>query len=273
MWARGDLRVPPAGPYGEPWETRRPRKRFRHRRRYYRRLAGLAERFAPGGAEEGSLDWNGWFDLWHTHADRDGYGNRGGRDRRRHLAASLELLRVFRRRAESAARPMQVFWLIHPADSSQDGVYVHTPNPNADNFPAGFTGVAWDVPAPPILRDLVPADEWQIGRSPGDAVWPPYYLVRPRERAADRRRVASNPGKEGLTRTAREAGRSCESGITSRRRRAAGSPRRRHRRARSRSAAFPPERRAAPPRSIGLPPCSRSSAAARFRRWSFPSRS
>lgn len=174
MWAAGDLRTPPEwrARYGDDYEPGHPRKRFRHARRYYRRLRRRAEAFElsrPGG----------WYDMWHTHPDWRGDGNRGGRHRRRHLEAGFIMSERALRQAAATGRPMQVFMSIMVRDAAQDAVWVHTPNPNRDNFPFTFPDVQWDVPPPPILRDLLAGRPWQLGRLPGS---PGVYWIREREK-------------------------------------------------------------------------------------------
>lgn len=173
MWARGDLHIPPEKRewYADAPGLRRRRKRFRHARRYYRRLRREVESFRIPGPDT-------WFDLWHTHPDWEGDGNRGPRHRRRHLRAGFDLFQAALRQAPEVPRPVQVFLVIDALDSSQDAVHVHSENPNRDNYPFDFPGVAWDVPAPVILREfLAERPEWQLGRSPGS---PGHYWVRPR---------------------------------------------------------------------------------------------
>lgn len=172
MWAAGDLRVPPEKreEIAGAWGLRRPRKRFRHARRYYRRLMREAEAYRI--PRRGT-----WYDFWHTHPDWRGDGNRSGRDRRRHLQAGFTILRRTVEQTRDFDGPVQVFMLIDALDSSQDGVYIHTPNPNRDNFPCRFENVTWDVPAPLALRELLAGGEWQLGRNAGS---PGYYHVRPR---------------------------------------------------------------------------------------------
>lgn len=172
MWAAGDLWIPPekrefhAGERGFAY----PRKRFRHARRYYRRLRREAEsdRIPSGGS--------GWFDMWHTHPDWRGDGNRGARHRRLHLRAGFTIFERYLAEAAELGVPMQVFMTIDALDSSQDAVWVHTPNPNRDNFPYAFGGVDWNVKPPVILREFLLGRPWQLGRYEGS---PGEYCVRP----------------------------------------------------------------------------------------------
>jgi hypothetical protein len=173
MWNARDRWIPPEKreEYAEDGLPRIPRKRFRHARRYYRALRREAETLR--------VDIDGWFDNWHTHPDWAGDGNRGARDRRRHLAAGFTLFRRLLEQAGQARGPVQVFMLIDALDSSQDAVYVHTPNPNGDNFPMRYENAEWDVRVPVILRELLADADWELGRFPG---WPAVYVVRSRSR-------------------------------------------------------------------------------------------
>ncbi len=76
----------------------------------------------------------GWFDLWHTHFDWHGHGNRNPTLRQRFLAA---LYKAFDRALLQARRRtrIQVFLSVCRSDSAEDALYVHTPNPNKENYP------------------------------------------------------------------------------------------------------------------------------------------
>jgi hypothetical protein len=175
MWVAGDLWIPPEKRefYAERGEFLYPRKRFRHARRYYRRLRREAE-------ADRMPDPEGWFDLWHTHPDWRGHGNRGARHRRQHLHAGFIIFERYLREAADIGRPMQVFMTIDALDSSQEAVWVHTTNLNRDNFPYTFPTVRWDVAPPPILREFLRGRPWQLGRAEGS---PGLYWVRPMESA------------------------------------------------------------------------------------------
>ena len=174
MWAAGDLRIPPEKRelYDERKDFLHPRKRFHHARRYYRRLRREAESDRmPGGGR-------GWFDMWHTHADWRGDGNRGARHRRLHLEAGFTIFERYLVEAAEIGGPMQVFMTVDALDSSQDAVWVHTPHPDRDIFPYTFPGVRWNVAPPVILREFLRGRPWQLGRSEGS---PGLYWIRPME--------------------------------------------------------------------------------------------
>ena len=133
----------------------RPRGKVRGRRRYYRALRRDAKRFA--------VRPEGWYDFMHWHADWSGLGNLRWQGRHEHLRG---LFTMFRRLlAETAAwsTPHQVWLRIDAADSAQDAVFRHTPNPNAANFPYEFPGVVWDAPVPERMREFFTDPAWQFG--------------------------------------------------------------------------------------------------------------
>lgn len=148
----------------------RPNRKFRDARRYYRTLAREAAQFIV------TLE-PPWFDLWHTHPDWHGDGNRSWKHRRRHLEAGFTMFRRVVEQLRDWPVPHQVWLVIDAVDSAQDAVYVHTPNPNADNFPYPFDHVRWDAEVPERLKPFVTESEWQFGRS--DDRWT-HFWVRPR---------------------------------------------------------------------------------------------
>jgi hypothetical protein len=104
-------------------------------------------------------------------------GNLRWRERREHLSA---LFTTFERLLAETAdweEPHQVWLQIDPCDSSQDAVYLHTSNPNADNFPCAFEGTRWDAEIPERLREFIVNPSWQFGRI--DGRWT-HFFVRPR---------------------------------------------------------------------------------------------
>ena len=85
------------------------------------------------------LDFSGgpksWFDLWHTHVDWDGEGNTDWLVRKRNLHRLMELYTQYKQQLSAYPREYQIWISIDDVDSGQDAVYIHTKNPNADNFP------------------------------------------------------------------------------------------------------------------------------------------
>jgi hypothetical protein len=47
-----------------------------------------------------------------------------------------------------------------------DVVYIHTPNPNDDNFPIKLVNVNWNPTIPIAYKDLIDLDEFNVGYDP-----------------------------------------------------------------------------------------------------------
>ena len=135
-----------------------PRKKLRGGRRYFRKLAAWPESIHVrlGGVN--------WYDLWHVHPDFYGWSLRDGRAHRAHLKV---LFTAFRRVLQDLAPSDelgQVFVSVNTRDSPGDALYVHTPNPNAKNYPFEFPGYSWDLSVvPPLLAEFVELAEFEIG--------------------------------------------------------------------------------------------------------------
>src|SRR2546423_6109307 len=103
-------------------------------REYYRKLRRKAVRFRV------NLAAKAWCDVWHQHFAWHGKGNESGLDRRKHVSAVLAALRRARAELSGSSQAHQLFALVHPHNSGDDGVFVHTPNPNGTPFPHEFEG-------------------------------------------------------------------------------------------------------------------------------------
>lgn len=134
----------------------RMRRKERGRRRYYRTLRRKAAEFR--------VEPIGWYDLMHWHVDWPGYGNRRWRERREHLAALFTMFRQLLAETRDWPTPHEAWLFIRAADSSQDAVYLHTRNPNRDNFPLDVASMRWDVEVPERLREFMTDPTWQFGR-------------------------------------------------------------------------------------------------------------
>ena len=109
-------------------------------------------------------DEDGWCDLWHTHFDWSGDGNCGVAERQRFIEQLLEFFRDVEAHTANWTKPKQQWIVIHENDSSQDAVYLHTPNPNRNNFPYPFDGVEWNAEVPQWLLDLIDTKTLELGR-------------------------------------------------------------------------------------------------------------
>jgi hypothetical protein len=151
------------------FDQMRPRRRVRGRRRYYRTLRREAETF--------SVRPMGQYDYMHWHVDWSGLGNLRWRERREHLAALFTMFRRLLAETSEWSTPHQAWLQIDAYDGSQDAVYLHTANPNAENFPNPFAGVDWNAPIPDRLREFMTEPSWEFGRI--DHYWT-HFVVRPR---------------------------------------------------------------------------------------------
>jgi hypothetical protein len=147
----------------------RPSRKVRGRRGYYRALRRETQHFSVHPA--------GWYDYMHWHVDWPGMGNLRWSERREHLSALFAMFRRLLAETEHWSTPHQVWLQIDPADSAQDAIYLHTANPNADNFPNRFEGVDWEAAVPVRLREFVSEPSWQFGRL--ESRWT-HFIVRPR---------------------------------------------------------------------------------------------
>jgi len=132
----------------------RPRKKFRNAKRYYLRLQKRVEDFQLQET---------WYDFWHSHLDLKGEGDRSWADRRRHLEAQIALLRRVERLTHSWVLPHQAWLQIYPADSWEDCIWLHTPNPHS-KYPCGFDQVDWQASPPPQLLPLLDLRVVEFGR-------------------------------------------------------------------------------------------------------------
>jgi hypothetical protein len=106
-----------------------------------------------------------WFDLWHWHPafERDGLtGSDENRNRLRSLFAAWSHVE---NAAGQLARPWQAWLVIDCSDPEQDAVYLHTPNPNRDNFPYLFEGVTWGIRPPEGLAEFMAGSGLEVGCS------------------------------------------------------------------------------------------------------------
>jgi hypothetical protein len=105
-----------------------------------------------------------WFDLWHTHVDWRGAGNGSPEVRRECTRALFVALERVAALVASRSGPWQSWLLFDPADAGQDAVYLHTPNPNRENFPYQFEDVIWGAVPPAWLAEFV-TEDLEVGRS------------------------------------------------------------------------------------------------------------
>lgn len=100
---------------------RAPLRKFRGKRRYFRRLHDEATAFRLDVTPES------WWNHWHRHVDRRGWGNLAWRYRREHLRA---LAAIFRTVLAAAPTPFQAWIYLNERDAGEDAVFLHSPNPH-----------------------------------------------------------------------------------------------------------------------------------------------
>ncbi|MFJ8089877.1 hypothetical protein ACIQ7N_16950 [Lysinibacillus sp. NPDC095746] len=134
-------------------------KKFRGKKRYFRNLLRETK------AELYNLDFGkeGWFDLWHTHLDFYGVGNNSLKIKREHIKANIALLYSLLEELQTLEKPYQSWIEIVDEDASLDAIYIHTPNPNEDNFPLKIEKLNWNCTVPKYLKDIIDLKEFNVG--------------------------------------------------------------------------------------------------------------
>jgi len=111
-----------------------------------------------------------WFDLWHYHADYRIQRKLKPAQRHQHLQKVFSIWNEVERFASQLKTPWQSWVLIDPDTPDNDSVYLHTPNPNQDNFPYKFEDVEWGIAPPVRLTEFVSNNDVDVGRSVFDGV-------------------------------------------------------------------------------------------------------
>jgi len=115
-----------------------------------------------------SLDFEGWFDFWHTHPDWKGRGNRCRENREAEIRLGYKLLEAAQVLCAGAPRKIQA-WLTVCPNSFDDAVYLHSGNPNGTPFPYEFEGVEWDNKEHPLINSIVDKAIYKIGKVQSDS--------------------------------------------------------------------------------------------------------
>ncbi|MEC2056519.1 hypothetical protein I6J18_22680 [Peribacillus psychrosaccharolyticus] len=134
-------------------------KKFRGKKRYFRKL------WRELNVEQYNLDFGqeGWFDTWHTHLDFYGFGNNSMKIRREHIRAHIVLYNSLLEKLRTFDKPYQLWIGLVDEEAGLDAVYIHTPNPNEDNFPLKMEDLNWDCTVPNYLKDLINLSEFSVG--------------------------------------------------------------------------------------------------------------
>jgi hypothetical protein len=138
-----------------------PRRRFRGKKRYFRRVRRDAGSFRL--EDQG----NGWWDLWHYHADWPGWGNLSWRYRKDHIRALVSVFKAIALNTDVLTTPFQTWIYLSGRDAGEDATYLHTPNVNNTPFPLPMVGeINWEhTELQPLFADLLPSLPLRIGES------------------------------------------------------------------------------------------------------------
>lgn len=136
-----------------------PRKKLRGLRGYFRGVFNKAASF--------NLDVSdgAWYDFWHYHPDWEGYGNLNWPMRARHIDAPALLFTRFASQLSQYPKPYQLWIYLDVNDAAQDAVFVHTPNPNRDDFPMVADSAEWGLSeVSAYFERLLPGCRLRAGR-------------------------------------------------------------------------------------------------------------
>ncbi len=75
----------------------------------------------------------------------------------------MQLYSRFLKQLEQLNKPFQTWVCIHEEDAGADAVYVHTPNPNAQDFPLELDYIKWNCKLPNTFSDLIDTSLFNVG--------------------------------------------------------------------------------------------------------------
>jgi len=85
-----------------------------------------------------SCDTKSWFDLWHLHVDDNGKGNTDWSLREKSLEELVRLFHKLNEKLKEYPNQFQLWIEVYDNDCEDDAIYIHTKNPNSENFPTKF---------------------------------------------------------------------------------------------------------------------------------------
>ncbi len=134
-------------------------KKFRGKRRYFRQLQ--AEQHLTAHHLDFSPD--SWFDFWHVHLDFHGRGNGHLKVRKAHVQALFQLMNELDDALQAWGHPYQLWIELSRLDAGADAVFVHTNNPNGNNFPFVLPTLTKNPePLPAYLQDIADLEQYHI---------------------------------------------------------------------------------------------------------------
>lgn len=145
-------------------------KKFRGKRKYYAKIEKVIDEYNLDTSHDS------WYEFWHIHIDWRGYGNLGWRHRKQHLVVLFKIFDKLLGQAENFNQPYQIWLSIDITDASNDAIYVHTKNPNENNFPLKIEKVDWGVKPPGSYQDLLDKELHEFGLLTNKSK--SYFLIR-----------------------------------------------------------------------------------------------
>lgn len=135
-------------------------KKFRGKQRYFRNL----EKETHIKNYDLDFDENSWFDFWHTHLDYYRYGNYSIKIRKQHLKGLFNLFHELKGVLKKIGKTYQMWIEISSNDASMDTLFIHSPNPNEDNFPykklTNLVDVRSEIPS--YLTEIIDVENYKI---------------------------------------------------------------------------------------------------------------
>jgi hypothetical protein len=115
-------------------------KKQRGLRRYYRNLSKQND-FDKATWLNFSIP-DTWFDNWHLHFDWKGLGNNSFKRRKPHLDKLFRHFELLAEKTKDLMLDFQLYAILFDHDSSNDALFLHTPNPNGNAFPNKLQGLS-----------------------------------------------------------------------------------------------------------------------------------
>ena len=88
------------------------------------------------------MDFSGskrsWFDLWHLHLEESENIHLNSKNLEGYLKVLIDHFNFFRVKLEKFPKPFQLWIEIDEEEFTQNAVYIHSTNPNHDNFPIQY---------------------------------------------------------------------------------------------------------------------------------------
>jgi hypothetical protein len=116
-------------------------RKHRGLKRYYKNLKTQIDLDKSTGLNFSDPD-KSWFDLWHVHFDNYGYGDKSFKKREPHLDKLFRHFDILSNKAKILNREYQIWITILDYESYDDALFLHTANPNQDNFPYKISGLS-----------------------------------------------------------------------------------------------------------------------------------